>query len=795
MPRTRSPLRPWLRRGLVTLLLLLAVTGAAGAWWLSGSLPRLDGRLAVTGIDAPVILLRDDQGLLRLEGRSRADIAFGLGWAHAQDRFFQMDLQRRSAAGELAALFGPLALYSDRAARVHRFRARARRNLELATPGVRRLLDAYAHGVNAGLADLRSRPFEYGLLRTGPAPWRPEDSYLVLLAMTLILQDEKGARERARGLMHDLLPPDLFAFLTQSGGRWDAPIDGGTFEELPVPESGLAALGLTEGAVVFEPFPNGDLVPGSNNWAVAGALTAHGGALVADDMHLGIRLPNTWYRAAWGDPRHGRTVSGLTLPGVPFLVAGSNGRVAWGFTNTQGDWVDVVELSVSEDGKRYRTPEGWDTFATFEERIEVKGDAAETVTVRETRWGPVIGEDHRGRLLALRWTAHDPEGANFNVTGLELADTVFDPLGGAHRFGIPHQNLVLGDSDGNIAWTIAGPVPRRVGFDGRLPGPWHDGSRAWDGYLEGDAHPRRVNPPTGRLWTANARVLAGADFHKMGEDGAALGARQQQIRDGLLRLEQASEADMLALQLDDEARFLARWRQRLLALLTPKVTGEDPALAAARTAIENWSGHAAQDDVGYRLVRNFRLETLARVGAPFERFLREHDEQFRLWRLRQFEYPAWTLLQERPAHLLDPSFDSWEALELDALRSVVDPLYADRTLANDPWGEQNRLAIRHPLADAVPLLGRWLTLPAVPMSGDAHMPRVQSPGAGASQRFAVSPGREHGAYLHMPGGQSAHPLSPFFDAGHEDWVTGRASAWLPGAPAYRLELAPADGSD
>jgi penicillin amidase len=784
--------RTWLLRGLSTLLLLVIAVVAFAAWWLTGSLPRLDGQRMVAGLSAPVVLLRDEQGLLRIEGGDRADIAYGLGWAHAQERFFQMDLQRRTAAGELAGLFGELALESDRAVRVHRFRERSRRNLALATPGVRKLLEAYARGVNAGLEDLRSRPFEYALLQSEATPWRPEDSFLTLFAMTLMLQDENGGHERARGLMHDLLPADLFAFLTQPGGRWDAPLDGAAFDELPPPDTGLEALRGVDSTLAHAPFPNGDLVPGSNNWAVAGSLTAHGGAIVADDMHLGIRVPNTWYRAAWTDPRHGRTVSGVTLPGVPFMVAGSNGRVAWGFTNTQGDWSDIVELAVSEDGGRYRTPEGWEAFRTFEERIAVKGGEDQRITVRETRWGPVIGEDHRGRLLALRWTAHDPEGANFNVTGLELADSVFDPLGGAHRFGIPHQNLVLGDRDGNIAWTIAGPVPRRVGFDGRLPGPWHDGSRAWDGYLEGQDHPRRVNPPSGRLWTANARVLSGPEFETMGEQGAALGARQQQIRDRLMAMEQAGVQDMLALQLDDEARFLARWRGRLLDLLSPDLTTGDPSLLAARTAVENWSGRASEADVGYRLVRNFRLEALGRVGAPFDAFLRAHDDRFRMWRLRQFEYPAWTLLEARPPQLLDPSFDSWEALELDALRAVVDPMFDDRTLENDPWGEQNRLAIRHPLASAVPLFGRWLTLPDTPMNGDAHMPRVQSPSAGASQRFGVSPGRESEAYLHMPGGQSAHPLSPFFIAGHEDWVEGRASNWLPGEPVHRLELSPAD---
>jgi len=782
----------WPRRLLVSLVLLVLAAVLAGWGWLSLSLPTLDGERTVAGLRGPVGINRDALGTVRLEGGHRADLALALGFIHAQDRFFQMDLQRRSAAGELAALFGTPALDADRDTRVHRFRARAKRNLALATPGVRTLLEAYATGVNAGLADLGRPPFEYTVLRVAPEPWRAEDAYLTLFAMTLMLQDERGRVERGRGLLHEVLPPDLAAFFDPRGGRWDAPLTGEPLPEAPIPARGLADLPEAKAAVAYGAFDDGDLLPGSNNWAVSGDLTAHGGALVADDMHLPIRVPNIWYRAAWTDPRNGRTVGGVTLPGVPFLVAGSNGRVAWGFTNTQGDWTDVIQLETSEDGGRYRTPDGWAAFARFDEVIEVKGGDDHVERVRETRWGPVVGEDHHGRLLALRWTAHDPEGANFNITGMELADTVFEPLAGAHRFGIPHQNLVMGDRGGNIAWTIAGPVPRREGFDGRLPGPWHDGQRRWNGYLDGDAHPRIVNPPSGRLWTANARVVSGEAYAAMGSHGVALGARQGQIRDRLLALERADEADMLALQLDDEARFLDRWRTHLLALLDEAAVAGEPALAAARDHVEGGSGHAARDDVGYRLVRNFRLEVMSRVTAPVDAVLRDLDDDFRLRRVnRQLEYPTWALIEARPAHLLNPDFDSWRDLELDALRAVVQPLFDDGGLDDDTWGEANRLAIRHPLAGALPVLGRWLAMPDEPMSGDTHMPRVQAPRHGASERFAVSPGREGDAYLHMATGQSSHPLSPFFDAGHRDWVEGRPTPWLPGAPRHTLVLRPA----
>ena len=783
----------WLLRLSIVLCSLLLLAALGSYWWLRGSLAQLDGTLEVTGLGSPVQLMRDAQGILTIDADTRLDTAFGLGFAHAQDRFFQMDLQRRNAAGELAALVGPAALPLDRQHRIHRFRARAERNYAEADERSRALLHAYGAGVNAGLEGLSKAPFEYALLGSEPTPWRAEDAYLTIFAMILILQDDQARFERGMGLMEEVFPADLFAFFSQQGGRWDAPLEGPAFNELPVPVSGYADLLADQDQALRYPALQADLLPGSNNWAVSGALTAHGSALVADDMHLGIRVPNIWYRASWSSGPHGKQLSGLTLPGLPLLVAGSNGLVAWGFTNTQGDWSDVIQLELNDDRSQYRTTEGWFPLTVHEETLHIHEGTPEPLRVEETQWGPIIGEDHQGRTLALRWAAHDPEGANFNAWFMEEADSVFDVLPEAHRFGLPHQNLVMGDHHGNIAWIIAGPVPRRVNLAGTQPTAWHtsDGGH-WAGYHDADQQPRVVNPPSGRLWTANARVVSGEKLALMGMNGPALGARQKQIRDRLMALDQATEQDMLAIQLDDEALFLAPWRARLLDLLDAELRDQNDAFFEAHAALLNWSGRADRDDVGYRIVRQWRLAVMDRITAPLETALRAVDEDFRLRHVgRQLETPVWTLLEAQPAHLLNPEFSSWRALQVDALSDVLTPWYEDGTLANDPWGARNILAVSHPLAGALPLLGNWLSMPAEPVDGDTHMPRVQSPSFGASERFAVSPGREATAYLHMATGQSGHPLSPFFDAGHQDWVQGKASPWLAGATEHRLELRPA----
>jgi penicillin amidase len=318
---------------------------------------------------------------------------------------------------------------------------------------------------------------------------------------------------------------------------------------------------------------------GSNNWAVAGAFTADGGALVANDMHLGLQVPNIWYRAAlsWPDAAGERRLAGVTLPGTPTLVAGSTGVVAWGFTNTMGDWNDVVVIEVDPaDAGIYRTPDGPRRFEPVTETIAVKGAAAATLDVIGTIWGPIIGRDHRGRPLALRWVAHDPEAVNLELWRIESARTVDEALTIAAGVGIPAQNLVVADRSGRIAWGVMGRIPRRAGFDGRLPGSWADGTRRWDGWLEPAEYPRLVDPPSGRLWTANARVVDGAALALIGDDGYDLGARAGQIRDGLMAIERATVADMLRVQLDDRALFLERWRTLLAGILTDAAVAGSP---------------------------------------------------------------------------------------------------------------------------------------------------------------------------------------------------------------------------
>ena len=340
----------------------------------------------------------------------------------------------------------------------------------------------------------------------------------MLVLCSMFIQLQAGARgslaERDRGLLEDTLPPQLSAFLLTAGDEWDAPMLGAATVVPPVPGSAVAnlrAAGATRPNVTAEeatrtPPP----VPGSNNWAVSSSHTRDGRAILANDMHLGLSVPPIWYRASleWTEDGTRHLVTGATLPGTPAVVVGSNGHVAWGFTNSMGDFIDLVRIDASAPGSDiYATPSGPRRYERRTERIQVKGATDETMTVLSTIWGPIVDQDQKGNPLALHWTAQDPEALNLELMEMELASGVEDAIRVGHAAGIPVQNLSVADADGRIAWTIAGRLPRRVGFDGQRPTSWADGTRRWDGWVPDSQYPVVLDPPSGRVWTANNRVV------------------------------------------------------------------------------------------------------------------------------------------------------------------------------------------------------------------------------------------------------------------------------------------------
>lgn len=798
--------RRWriLRASLLAVLALVLVAFATGWWLLAGSRPRLDGRLQLSGLDAPVSISRDALGTVTIEGRHRNDISFALGFVHAQERFFAMDLMRRMSAGELSALVGPAALKVDLNHRRHRLRAVVEAACAHLPPAQKQALDRYRDGVNAGLADLRVRPWEYLLLGSKPQPWRAEDSLLVIAAMYLDLNsDGRNARELHITEMRAVLPDPLVDFLLAPDPDWEAPLSGRLSRSPVIPAARVFDLRhrpavRASARLVAALAPALDAPrPGSNSFAVAGALTGNGAAMLANDMHLGLRVPNIWFRTRLrypdpGAPNGQRDVNGVSLPGTPAIVVGSNGQIAWGFTNSYGDWADWVRVQRDPtDPDRYKVPEGWATIVRHNEHIRIKGKPDVVLSVEDTRWGPIMGKDVDGTPLALAWIAQQPRGYNVQLMQLEHTPDLTRALDLAPQLGMPPQNLLVADRAGHVGWTLAGnSIPLRAGIDPLRPSDWSKPGSGWQGWATPAQYPRIEDPADGRLWTANNRTVNGAALTLLGNGGHDLGARAQQIRDDLRARASFTPGNLLDIQLDNRAVLLTRWQRLLQQTLAGS---QEPALLQLRELTRRWRDRAAVDSVDYRLVRAFRTRVSEAVLAPFAAQVKQRHEDFSWPGQNSAEAAVWAMIHQQPMQLLDPKYAHWHDLLVDAARQVATELGRQPGgLAARTWGEFNRSDIRHPLAAALPgWLGHFINMPDQPMPGDNNMPRVAAPGFGASERLDVSPGHEAQGILEMPGGQSDNPLSPFFGAGHQGWVKGRPTPLLPGKTRYTMTMEPA----
>jgi len=842
---------------LVVAICLLVLVAGAGWFVVRASLPQLDGQRPAPGLSAEASIARDATGSVTIQAANRLDLAYATGYAHGQDRYFQMDLLRRAAAGRLAALVGAGAVPLDRRNRLHQFYQRADTAYAALDADAQRLLQRYAEGVNAALEAARTPPLEYLALAATPQPWRAQDTLLVIDAMYLNLQAAQLPRLLSREALRERLPADLLAFMLPRASHWDATLDGIAPGEVPalpatrpdwldeaqpvaamlaapptahaVPPARMesctqsCSLPATQAALAHAATASwtADLLAsagldlaredsgrqdepwaavGSSAFAVDAAHGAGGLARLGNDMHLGLGLPNIWYRLTLAFPDSGpagqtRRISGVSLPGAPVVVAGSNGDVAWGFTNSYGQYMDLVRLRIDPARPgRYQGPDGeWESFRTHAETIEVKGQLPVAMTVSDTRWGPVV--ESGGHAYALRWVAYQTGAADLGLMMLERARDVPQALHAAQSAGVPTQNILVAGRDGRIGWTLAGPLPQAIlGADGFPVSA--DRALEPDARLPPQAYPRIIDPPGGRLWTGNNTQLGDAAGQRLiGDGGADMGARGTQIRDGLWALPAADEADLLAIQLDDRALWIASWRQLALDTLDEAALHGHPDRAEFRRLIAQWNGRADADAAAYPLLRDLHAAFYdAWFGALDRRLAAGAAQDAAPLSVRQASSrvdAVMEVLAQRHAWIPARHAD-WRAFVLDRIDTAIARNRVDgAALAQARWGARNRLKVQHAFARfAPPAVRGWLSAPETPMPGDTHMPRVQRPSFGASERFVVAPGHEEQGILHMPGGASGNPFSSFFLAGHEAWVEGKPTPFLPGPQAHLLTFAP-----
>jgi penicillin amidase len=743
---------------------------------IRASLPSLDGNISSASLKGQATLSRDIIGTAIINAESEHDAAYVLGYAHAQDRLFQLDLLRRQSAGELSEIVGARALELDKKHRFHQFRQRAKNIFESLSEPEQQILTQYTKGVNAGASSLSFKPFEYILTSSEFAPWRPEDSLLASYSMYIDLQLTQTEIDFRLTALKTIFGADMHQFFTPVS-TYQAAIDASVTPVVPIKIPQLPHANITDGnnqtAYYFDSIVE-QADYGSNNWAVSGQLTDTQSAMLSNDMHLGLRIPAIWYRTQINYKSHQQnvTVTGVSLPGTPAVTVGSNGHIAWGFTNSNVDNVDWIKLN--DD-----TP-----TTTVVEEIITPNDIV-SYTFEMSKYGPV--RTLNGQRYALKWVAHQNYAVNILIGNMAKTKTIEEALKLSTTIRIPVQNMVVADSAGKVAFQLTGAMSKRAPL-ARHAITEAQYSDDWDNAQFSPAN--HINPESGRVWTANARVIGTNDLAQFGDGGYALGARQHQIASLLMQQDSFDEADFYDIQLNNQATFLKPWHKLLLESLANK-----PQEYASDIAILNeWGACACADSVGYTLVRRFRSTVINQLLAPINDRLKVYNLSTS-YIAKSIEPSIWALLQQQPLDWLPNGHADYSAFVEAAYRDTKQRLFTQYNVRSTDlselrWGNVNALAVKHPFSNTLGRFSELVDMKVVEGFGDSYVPAVQSNSFGASQRLIVKPGNEENAILTIPGGQSGHFLSSFYRTGFDDYAAQANTPLLPLEQKHKIVFTP-----
>lgn len=676
------------RLALVVLAIIAVATvgaGAVGAYLVRRAFPQVSGRLEVPGLSQPVEVIRDRWGIPHVYARSRADLAFAQGFVHAQDRLWQMELNRRTASGRLAEVFGEPAVGTDRFLRTIGLRRAAEAHLRGLAPETRVHLDAYAAGVNAFIRQARGRlPLEFVILGLTPEPWSPADTlaYGKLMAWVLggdwrveILRQQLLARfgDDALDRLLPGYPADAPVIVPAVGGAGPAPAGALAHGEPDLPGLGLALAGRAG--------------LGSNNWVVAGDRTTTGRPLLANDPHLEAQMPSVWYLMHLSDDRH--EVAGATFPGAPGVIIGHNRDIAWGVTNANPDVQDLfVERFHPNDPSRYLYRGAWVPATIIEESIRVKGRADPVIeTVRVTRHGPILNNVVRGlgEYMALRWTALESSTIIEAVDAINRASSWEEFRRALRAWDAPAQNFVFAHRDGDIGYQFPGRVPVRRRGTGGVPVPGWTGEYDWTGTLPFEALPT-LHRGAGVIVTANNRISSREYPHFLGRAWDP-GFRARRIT-GLLADGRHSVETFKAIQMD-----VTSLPARAVVETLRSVPITDPALRDLFAELLAWNGvldAASRPAALYEALLNALLREVFRGpldDAVFARYLRHYDGPVLalLSLLREPSSPWWRGHRDR---VVEVAFRA-------AVRDLEHRLGPDR--ARWRWGRLHQPTFQHPL--------------------------------------------------------------------------------------------------
>jgi len=698
------------------------------------------GKRVIKGLGDSVVITFDEADIPHIKANSPTDAVFALGYLHATERSWQLEINRRLASGRLSEILGNDTVSIDRFIRTLGVKRAAERQFDRYPVAAKRLLQAYADGVNAGNAHLGwALPVEYFLTGSKPGHWSPTDSVAWMLMM---------AYDLGGNWQKELQRLELSQFLsTKQVWEITPPYDAGEpvsnmdfakiYQDLKVfnPNAGPAegkSNKLPSTELTSIPLPGGKEGIGSNNWALSGKLTASGKPLLANDPHLGLSAPAIWYFAHLNAP--GLNVIGATLPGIPAVVLGRTDKLAWSFTNTGPDVQDLyIEQIDPQNPGMYRGPDGYLPFKVHQEIIDIKGAPSLNFLVKETRHGPVISDSYaRAKrtidtsrfALALRWTALDLE--NQSVVGLldmnraKDLDTFKEAL---QKNYAPMQNVVMADLEGNIAYQAAGVAPKRVlhqGLYGVAPALGWDKQFDWNGYVPFNQLPSSNNPEQGWIATANQKIIAVNDPNPLTADWE-MPTRYDRIVE-LIKSKNSHDADYMKTM---QADTLSLGATPLLPLF--KATQSNHKLASQALEIsKTFAGDMKVDSAG-ALIFNAWADQLTR--NLFSRLGYLFTENYGS---RNFRNSLILALQNPDSPWCDNPkttvVESCSDASNNAFNQALD--YLSSQYGNDPkswaWGKAHIAISEHRPLSKVPLVGEYFNI-KTPFPGDGFSINVGRP--------------------------------------------------------------------
>lgn len=794
----------WVLRIFIAMLAVIAISAMLFWYLVSGSLPDYSGKLAVAGIEAPITIIRDDHAVPHIRAATDRDAFFALGLVHAQDRLWQMELNRRAAQGRLSAMIGQRTVALDRLVKTLDLYGLAQRSLEAQSPETRAALDAYAAGVNAWIRHVNAEALgrgapEFFLFDAGISPWTPADSLAILKMMALRLTD--AARDevrRARALL--VLPPERVADILP-----DYPLPGSI--AVPRPESASLLLRNRAALTPLAPLPDDpllqalgagawpDLAGASNIWAVDGSRSATGKSLMANDPHLWLSAPSVWYLA---DVQGSDLAAiGGTIPGVPAVLIGHNQVLGWGLTTAGIDDQDLyIEKVNPQNPGQYRLPDGgWAAFTTRPYRIEIAGAEPVTGIARATRHGPVLTGGQYGattitppgHVAALAWTALTGDDTTMTALhDLMYATTIAEGVAATGKAIAPAQNVVLANAD-EVALVVAGAIPERSAAShsrGRLPSVGAIAANDWLGIRRPETNPRVIDPASGAVANANNRTTNAPFPDNLSFDWAApyriarlreeLRVRPFHSRDGFVALQNDAVSGMARSVLPLIARDLW-WREG-----TPSI-GND----RRRHALEllaAWNGemdrHAPEPLIFSAWVRALTRRLAAdELGALFPEF--EGERPLFIERVYRDVDGAgiWCDVTHTPE---TETCDKMASLALDDALARLTRKWGDN-IDGWRWGEAHVAIHRHmPLGYLGPL-GLIFNIRNETSGGNETLLRGQSTGRGehpfrnihaAGLRVVYDFADLDRSLMIISTGQSGHPFSRWYDNLAGLWARG-----------------------